>query len=305
MPILSITVENAAELLNTDYLGAGALGRVERDTTSAFSAPTEVTTFALVAGTRVYTVYDLAGAVSSWYRVRFSKSNGTSPSAYGPAFQAGDETAGLLCSVYDTWQRMNGSTAMGDNDHETLIDVIRGVSSEIEDFTGAWWAPRPTDPGSTTTYRFDVPDMTRSLWLQYGGRYTGIRSITSLNLATTSQPASGGTYTAGTVADVFIRPQPVEDAPGWRLELTDFPTGSWRYFYPGHNTLEVTGAFGPASVPYWMQEIAIAAVTRRYLGKETAATAIGLGPEGGVRLLADLPRDMAERLKAHRFEPVA
>lgn len=305
MPILTITVENASELLNSSFLDTGALGRVERSATGGGAGFSEISTFPLVAGTRTYTVYDLAGAVSSWYRVRFSKAGGTSPTPYGDEFQAGDETAGLICSVYDVWQRMNGAAAMSDNDHEILLEVIRGVTSEVEEFTGAWWVPRPTDPDSTTTLRFDVERYTTCLWLQHSGRYVGIRSISSINLATRSQPESGGTFTAGTVADFFIRPQPSADGPGWRIELSDWPTGGYRYFYPGHNTVEITGSFGPAAVPYWMQEIGIAASTRRFLGKQTSATGISLGPEGGIRLLADLPADMARRLDAHRFAAVA
>jgi len=305
MPILTVTVENAAELLNTSYLGAGALGRVERSATGAGAGYAEISTFALVSGTRVYAVYDLAGAVSSWYRVRFSKSDASSPSAYGDEFQAGDETAGLLCSTYDVEQRLFGTATVSDNVRETLIDIIRGVSSEIEDFVGCWLAPRPTDPASTMTLRFDVERATRRLWLVRGNRHVGIRTLTALNLATTSQPETGGTYTAGTLADVFIRPQPTADTQGWRLELTDIPTGGFAYFFAGYNMVETTGSFGPAAVPYWVQEIALAAVTRRFIGKQTSSNAIAVGPEGVVRLLADIPPDMANRLAAHRFLSVA
>jgi len=305
VPIISATVENATELLNTSYLGAGALGRVERSATGGGAGFAEISTFALVAGTRVYTVYDLAGAVSSFYRIRFTKSDGTAPSAYGDEFQAGDETAGLLCSLYDVSQRMSGTATLSDNDREILLDIIRGVLSEMEDFTQSWLAPRPTAPASTATYRFDVERTTRRLWLVRGNRHVGIRSLTAINLAVTSQPETGGTFTAGTLADVFLRPKPTADTQAWRLELSDIPTGGFSYFYAGYNTVETTGSYGPAAVPYWAQEIAIAAVTRRFLGKETAATAIGLGPDGGIRLLADLPRDMAARLASHRFLSVA
>jgi len=304
VPIIETTIENATQLLDTSYLGAGALGRVERSATEA-GVYSEITTFALVPDKRFYVIFDLAGAVSSWYRIRFSKSDGTSPSTYGDVFQGGDETAGLLCSRFDMEQRLFGTSTPSDNDRETLLDIIRGVSSEMEDFTHSWLAPRPTDPASTTTYRFDVERATRRLWLVRSNRHVGIRSLTAINLATTSQPETGGTYTAGTLADFLIRPQPMAPEPGWRLELTDIPTGGFGYFYAGYNTVEATGSFGPAAVPYWAQEIAIAAVTRRFLGKETAATAIGLGPDGGVRLLADLPRDMATRLASHRFLPAA
>jgi hypothetical protein len=308
--VLTLTVEGPDEILNAGAYGTGALMRLQTSATEA-GAFADVTgtgstpTIAVVTLVRSYTGYDPAGASTSWYRTRFENVGATRLSDWSPAFQVGDETGALVCSVYDVWQRMNGATTIGTSDQETLLDIIRGVTSEMEDFVGAWLCPRPTAATSTMTLRFDIEQPTRSLWLRRGSRYVGIRSVTSFNLATTSQPETGGTYTAGTVADLFIRPQPVEGAQGWRLELTDYPTGAYRYFYPGYNTLEVVGAFGPSAAAPWAQEIGIAASTRRFLGKSTAATAIGLGPEGGVRLLADLPADMARRLAAHRFDPVA
>lgn len=306
MPNLgTLSVENPDELRNAGAYDTGALIRVQSAATEAgafadLSGTGSTPTIVLVAATRSYTFYDPAGTISTWYRARYENATATRVSDWLTAFQVGDETAGLLCSAYDVEQRL-GMT-LNANDRETVLDVIRGVSSEIEDFTGSWLAPRPSS--GTTTFRFDVKTLGRKLWLVRGDRHVGIRSLTAINLATTSQPETGGTYTAGTLTDVLIRPQPTTDGPGWWLELTDIPTGSFSYFYPGYNTVETTGSFGYASVPYWAQEIAIAAVTRRYLGKQTAATAIGLGPEGGIRLLADLPPDMMNRLAAHRFLPV-
>jgi hypothetical protein len=308
--LLAISVENADEILNTGAYAAGALIRVQWSATEAgafadVSGTGSTPTLAVVTGVRSYTAYDPNGTASLWYRTRYENAAATRVSDWSAAFQTGDETAGLLCSWYDVWQRTNGSATIGDSDKENLLEVIRGVSSEIEDYVGAWLAPRPTNATSTATYRFDVDHATRRLWLGRGGRYVGIRSVTAINLATTSQPETGGTYTAGTLADVLIRPQPTADGPGWRLEMTDLPTGGFSWFCGGYNTVEVTGTFGPAAVAGWCQEIAIAAATRRFLGKETAATAIGLGPEGGVRLLGGLPPEMIQTLTRHRFEPVA
>lgn len=318
--VLTIGVENVDELRNAGAFGTSAIIEIEASASeltgyAALTGTGSTPTIALVAGQRSYTGYDPNGDWATWYRVRYSGASRVSVDWAGDTlwytrpghapFQTGDETAGLLCSLYDVSQRLFGSATVGDNDKETLLDIIRGVSSEIEDYVGAWLAPRPTNPASTMTLRFDVEHPTRSLWLQRAGRYVGIRSLTAINLATQSQPETGGTYTAGTVADVLIRPQAGADGPGWRLELTDMPSGAFRYFSGGYNTVETTGAYGPAAVAGWVQEIALAAVTRRFLGKETAATAIGLGPEGGVRLLAGLPADMAKRLDAHRFIAVA
>jgi hypothetical protein len=53
-----------------------------------------------------------------------------------------------------------------------------------------------------------------------------------------------------------------------------------------------------------LQGIAIAAVIRRWLGKETASPAVALGPDGGVRLLSDIPPAMHQTLDRHRYLPV-
>lgn len=303
--ILRVTVENPDEILNAGHSGAGAVVQVQHDTTEAFSAPTDTGTIAIVTGTRSYTFYHQQGSASTWYRTRYETSAGVATSDWSEPFQAGVEGGGLLCSLQDVEQRLFGTATVSDNDRENILDIIRGVSSEMEEHVGCWLAPRPSDPASTTTLAFDVERTGRTLWLRNGNRYVGIRSISSINLATSSQPDTGGTYTTGTAANFLIRPRPTSDGPGWRIELTDRPTGSATVLYAGYNTVQITGSFGPPSVAYWAQEIAIAGVTRRFLGKETAATAIGLGPEGGIRLLADLPRDMALRLEAHRFVPAA
>lgn len=304
MPIISVTVENPDELLNVAYLGAGALGRVERSAIGGGAGYAEISTFAIVAGTRLYTVYDLAGAVDSWYRIRYSKSDGTSPSLYGDEFQGGDETAGLLCSVYDVAQRVTDSGVFEPNDAELALDLIREVSSEIEDYLSAWMAPRPTNPTSTTALVFDVAERGRSIALVSGGQYVGIRTAAAVGIAVQSQPDVGGVYTTLNAADVLIRPRPTVTEPGYRLVLSQYPTSGYTEFYPGESTLSVTGSFGPAAVPPWCQGIAIAAVIRRWLGKETASPAIALGPDGGVRLLADISPGMQATLERHRFRHV-
>lgn len=301
MPIITVTVENPDELLNTAYLGAGALARVERSAVGGGSGYAEISTFVIVAGERFYTVYDLAGSISSWYRVRYSKADGSSPSEYGEEFQVGDETAGLLCSLYDLEQRVG---TLDDDERETALDLIREVSSEIENYLKCWMAPRPTNPTSTTTLVFDIDELDedrRSVPLILGGLYIGIRTINAIGFATRSQPDAGGVYTSLVGADLLIRPRPTAWQPGYRIELAEFPTGAYSEFSVGRNVLEIDGAFGPASVPPWCQGIALAAVIRRWLGKETASPAIALGPEGGVRLLADISPGMQMTLERHRF----
>lgn len=278
MPILTVTVENADELLNASYLGAGALIRVERSATGGGSGYSEISTTALVSGTRTYTVYDLAGAVSSWYRIRYSKSDGSSPSSYGDEFQAGDETGGLLCSWYDVQQEL-GET-LSDSNKELVIDKIRQVSAAIEGYTGRWFAPRPAS--GTATYRFHT---CYGLTLRVP---KGVRSISTLAVATQDQPETGGTYTTATSTDYYVDPPEIQRDAGWPATAIKFRNTTSTIFYDAAYGAQVTGAFGWAAVPYDVQGVAIRAVVRRYLSKGGGALAVPTGPEGTMRLLPDM-----------------
>jgi hypothetical protein len=307
--VVRITVEDPDEILNAGLYGAGAVIRLQWSATQAgsfvdVSGTGSTATIPIVTGTRIYTGYDGLGISSTWYRTRYENAGATRTSDWAAAFQVGDETGGLLCSLYDVKQRMFGTSSVSSNEDETILDIIREVSDDIEDYVGQWLAPRPSDPNSTMTLLFDVPWSwdRRRLLLDRGGRLVGIRTLTALNLATQSQPDTGGTYTAATLADAVLRPSPTSDGPALRINLN--PYGS-TLFYPGYNTVQATGSFGPAAVAPRIQSVAISAVTRRYLGKETSATAISLGPDGGVQLLADLSPSMRATLDRMRIPSVA
>lgn len=307
--LVRITVEGPDDILDPGAYGAGALVRLQSSATETgsfanVSGTGSTPTTPVVTGGRLYSGFDPNGVASSWYRVRYEALDASRLSNWTAPFQVGDETAGLLCSLYDAKQRL-GSTDPDPAEDELLLDIIREVSDEIEDYVGAWLAPRPRDPASTMTLLLDVEREGREVELKSGGRRVGIRTLVSLGIALTSQPEIGGTYSAATVADVLLRPRPTADAPASRLVLTDYPAGGFSCFLPGYNALSVVGSFGPASVPYRIQGVALAAVTRRWLGKETASPAIALGPDGGVRLLADISPGMKATLDRMRGGKVA
>jgi hypothetical protein len=288
--ILTIGVEQPDQILNAGAYGAGAVIRLQTAATEAgafadVSGAGSTPTTTVVTATNSYTGYDPNGIVSSWYRTRFENVGATRLSDWSPAFQVGDETSGLLCSLPDVCQRMFGTSTTTANNTEQILDIIRGVSADIEDHVGRWLAPRPTNPASEMTLLFDVECLSRELLLEQGHRIAGVRSVSAVGLATQSQPETGGSYTAATLADVLLRPRPTADGPASRLVLSNL-AGS--FFYPGYNTVQVTGSFGFASVPFDIQEVAIAAVTKRFIGKETAAPIVTIGPDGGTTILADL-----------------
>lgn len=294
--VLKLSVENPDEILNAGLYGAGAIIRVQTAATQAgvfadVSGTGSTPTVAVVTAIRIYTGYDPNGIVSSWYRTRYENAGATRASDWTAAFQVGDETAGLLCSLYDVKQELGGSQTDTSQD-ESILEKIRQVSAAIEKYTGQWLAPRPTDPASDMTLLFDVPTFgrgaSRSLVLEYGERRTGIRRLTSIGIATTSQPETGGSYTAATLADILLRPRPTADGPATRLEFTNYPTGSQSMFWPGYNTVSAVGGFGPAAVPSDIQGVATRASVRRVIGKGGGAVSIPVGPEGTMMLLPDM-----------------
>jgi hypothetical protein len=228
--------------------------QIERSSTGGGTGYANIGSVTLVAGTLFYTFYDVAGVATDWYRWYFSNAANSFPIQanrdYSTEQQPAADGAGLLVSVDDVKQRL-GTTTLDD---ETLLNIIREVGDDIENAVGMWLAPRPTNPASTMTMLFDVERTGSQLLLERSGRRAGIRTLTALGIATTDQPATGGTYTTATLSNVLLRPLPSVDGPALRLILS---TG---YFYEGWNTVSVTGSFGPASVAPRVQGVAHALI---------------------------------------------
>jgi hypothetical protein len=298
--IVNITVENPDEVRNAGAYDTGALVRLQWSATEvgAFadvSGTGSTPTIAIVPATRSYIGYDPNGTVSTWYRTRYENSGATRVSDWSTAFQVGDETGGLLCSVYDVEQEL-GETLTANN-RENVLEKIRQVSAAIEGITGRWFAPRPLS--GTTTYRMHT-QAGRSLRIP-----KGIRSITTLSVATTDQPSSGGTYTAVTATDYYIDPPEIERDASWPGTSIRFLSTSGSLFYTASYGVEIVGAFGWASVPYDIQGVAIRATVRRYIGKGGGGTAVAIGPEGTEFLLPDLSGSDRRTLEWYRHLVVA
>lgn len=286
-----VFVENPDEILNAGHSGAGAVIQVQRDTAEAFTTPVDVTTVPIVTAVRSYTFYDSAGTSSSWYRFRYETSAGVGTSDWSTPFQVGDEQAGLLCSLYDVKQRI-GLSASNTEDDETILEFIRDVSVDIMGYTGRQFAPDPSS--GTKTYRLHTR-AGYTLWVP-----KGIRSITTLGIATSDQPATGGTYTTAIASDYFLDPPEYERSYGWPATRIVFRSAAGTRFYNASYGAEITGAFGWATAPADIQGIAASAVIRRFAGKETATLAIALGPEAGIRLLRDITPAQQAKLDWYR-----
>jgi hypothetical protein len=292
---IKVQVDDPAVLLNAGMYGAGAIVRLESSASEA-GAYASVVTAALVTTTNLYTLYDSAGSTSTWYRTRYENAGGSSFSDYSAAFQAGAEEGSFLCSLNDVEERLFGSAAVSVNEEETLLDIISEVSSAIEHATGRWLSPRPLS--GTTTYRLHTGP----------GRVlrvpVGIRSITTLGIATQDQPESGGVYTTAAAASYYLDPPIMDRDTGWPATRIRFTTTGGGQFFNASFGAEITGTFGFAETPPDIRGVAIEGVTRKYLGKETASPAIAIGPDGGVRLLAALSPDARAIIEWYRNIPV-
>lgn len=287
--IIKVTAENPDELLNTGAYGSGALIRVQSATTETgtyadLSGLGSTPTIPIVTLVRAYTAYDPNGTSSTWYRTRYENAGGSRVSDWSTAFQVGDETAGLLCSLYDVKQELGNVTPDPQND-EALLEKISQVSTAIMNYTGRWFARRPSS--GTATWYFNVK--------RPGSRFQipqGIVSVASVEVATFSQPASGGTYSTIPSTDWFLHPLDGERDYGWpatEIVLTNYPTsGAASYFYAGYNALRVVGQLGWPSVPADIQGVAVRAVVRRDIGKGVGGASVAVGPAGTEFLLPDM-----------------
>lgn len=268
--VLQIIAENSEDLLNAGAYGAGALIRVQTSATSGgvyadISGTGSTPTIALVAGDRTYTGYDPNGTVTSWYRTRYENVGGTRLSDWSAVFQVAGGSP-QLCSVGQVKARLNPSGAVSDTLDDALIaELIEEVSNWIEDYTG-----RRFTPETAVTYTFDAS----------AGRVLrvprGIRSITSIGVASSSQPGTGGTYTTGTLADYLLRPLAVDLPSGWpatEVHLSPL-AGTVRWFVEGYNTVTITGNFGFAAVPRSIEAVAIDATVAAYQSRKNGASSV-------------------------------
>lgn len=276
--VIKVTVENAGELLNAGAYGAGALIRIQSSATESgsfanLSGTGSTPTIALVDGTRIYTGYDPSGTTSLWYKVRYESSDGLRTSDYSAAFQTGGEAGGYICSLYDAKQRLFPPGHTDTTEDEAILGYIAQVSRFIENRTGRRFTPDPAS--GTTTYRFHTRDTSRCPYCGNPTLYIerGIRSVTTLGIATDDQPSSGGTYTSATSTAYYIDPPEADRPPGWPgtwLCFRSNATGAETAYYTASYGAEITGGFGFAAVPGDIEQVALNLVVAAHTARGVA-----------------------------------
>jgi hypothetical protein len=157
---------------------------------------------------------------------------------------------------------------------DTLIgELIDQVTSFVQAYTG-----RKLVPEAGATYVFDTV---------YGSVLhipRGIRVITSMGVAQTHQPDSGGTYVSIPAADRLLRPKAADLGNGWpytQVQLTRGTlAGTVRYYATAENGCTITGDFGFATVPPDMQGVSIDATVAAFQSRKNGASGV-IGAEDG------------------------
>lgn len=173
-------------------------------------------------------------------------------------------------------------------DDTTIQAYITRVNAEIQEYTQRQFI----GDSAAADYYFDVSRQGKSLYISQGIQDTPTPTV---SYATKSQPASGGTYTAVTAANVLLRPLAAERRAGFPADtvvISDLDTTAW--FYPGYNTVKVNAKLGFAAVPADIEGVALAIVVRRWQARKGGQTdSIGAPDYGGTLLRFTSPEERA------------
>jgi hypothetical protein len=295
--ILQIPVDNPDELLNTGFLGAGALGRWERSATGGGIGFAEIGTFALVTGTRLYTVYDPSGAVGSFYRVRYSKSDGSAPTPYSPEWVSGpDIGAYASLATFRAFLRDQAGTTSADGDVELL--ALEAAARAIDRECGRQFHVMTT--ATARVYAIGLSTMPVG-WPLFGRRFAvdtdDFADVAGMQVA--FDATGNGSYT--TVSTAY-RPTPFNGpAKGFPYTGLLFDIGLLPPFYGG--MVQVTAKWGwlatPPNVVY-----ANLIQASRFLKRRDSPYGVAGSPDMGneIRLLAKLDPDVALSLRSYKAE---
>ena len=95
-------------------------------------------------------------------------------------------------------------------------------------------------------------------------RTTCIAAATTLEVASSSQPESGVTFTTVTAADWFLRPLGIDRGNGWPATKIVISDRSSSCFTAGYNTVRLTGALGFDTVPAEVEAIGLTLVVAAF-----------------------------------------
>ena len=184
-------------------------------------------------------------------------------------------------------------TGLVDATDDTLLGELNDqVTDFIQEFTGRHFIAEVAATYIVDTAAGSVIDVKR-----------GIRTVTTLEVASSDQPDTGGTYTAIAAADILLRPSPIDRRPGWPATRI-LIKGNVGRLATALNGARIVGDFGFASVPATVQAVALDAVATAYTARQ-AGDSDAIGAEASplavwARYFArgTVQRDTLERYRA-------
>ena len=178
--------------------------------------------------------------------------------------------ADQLCTTAQVKARLRITDATDDTLISELIDEL---SDWLQHETG-----RKLVADASQTYYFD----TRAGYVLHIPR--GLRTVTSLGVALTAQPDSGGTYTTVAATDYLLRPKVQDAAGGWPFTEIWISRGTLAgtitRFATVQNGAKIVGDFGFATTPPDIQGVAIDAVVAAYQSRENGVSGV-IGADDG------------------------
>lgn len=237
-------VQPASDLLAT--FGAGAKVYLESAASSAFSAPTVLSSTIIVSGTEQLEFVDLTGTSTTWYRVRVGNTGGTSYSDYSDGVQA----TSLLtyATIDDVAKTMPGLVQTDSKAMNLIADLLEDASDLITQICHRSFFRSPAVTG-TETRTFNVIREGRSSLAEALGYGIDIvaGSISLFELT----DATGGTFTTVTAGAAGYWPDPANPLAGWPTEdlLLSDQASQYRSYSVGSGTARITAAFGWAAIP--------------------------------------------------------
>lgn len=180
--------------------------------------------------------------------------------------------ADQLCTTAQVKVRIFPAGVTDAVDDTLISELIDEVSAFIQNYTGRKFVAE-----AAATYTFDT-------MVGYVLRVPrGIRSITTMGVASTSQPDAGGTYTTVAAADRLLRPLAVDLPEGWPATEVRISRGTLAgtiaRFSRADNGCTITGNFGFATTPVDIQAVAIDAVVAAYASRANGASGV-IGADG-------------------------
>ena len=169
-------------------------------------------------------------------------------------------TATAYCTMANVKVRLAMGTA--DTADDTLItNIVGGVNSWLDT-----WIGRSIAPDDAATYVFDgysAYDDGKGLYIS-----PGIRTITSMTIATTTVATPGTVNSADYHISPRIQDRRTNDWPGFEVRMHDFLLGTIPIFWPGYGNITIVGNFGWAAIPPDLTDVAEQIAVRVWYGRQ-------------------------------------